>query len=258
MSFGDRLRRAREERRFTLDDLATRTKIKRHLLADLEDDDLTRWPNHLVYRHGHVRSIAGALGLDADCLLDRFDEAFPEYSSVAFDGGGRWRKSRAPRAPTVSPSPAVVALMILLGLLASLALSVGFGRTVELVPAVTGPPANADPAIAYAGLDITLEPAAVGDLEPAGVRDLEPAVVEGEVRVVSNPADAFVTVNGIGRGRTPVRVRYLPLGAHTIRVTQFGYKARESHVTLTSDEPVGRVRVALRETSDTGRRSASR
>ena len=58
MSFGDYLRNAREQRDVTLDELWRRTKVRRHLLLELEEDDLSRWPKYLVYRHGYIRSIA--------------------------------------------------------------------------------------------------------------------------------------------------------------------------------------------------------
>ncbi len=128
--------------------------------------------------------------------------------------------------------------------------------------------AEADPAIRYTGQDISLTPegadaasamAPLSGDDPVHVANNdEPAVVEGEVRVVSIPPDAFVTVNGIGHGRTPARIRYLPLGSYTVRVIQFGYRARESRVTLTADDPVRRVRVALRSSTDSDRRAASR
>src|SRR5258706_15655770 len=121
MSFGDYIRSAREERSVTLDQLAARTKIRRHLLADLEEDDLSRWPKFLVYRHGYVRSIADELGLERDRVLDHFDEAFPEYVPVAFDSGRRPRRSRPARAPVLTP--AATALAGGLGLVGGLALA---------------------------------------------------------------------------------------------------------------------------------------
>lgn len=245
MSFGDDLRAAREERGLTLRDLAARTKIKTHLLADLEDDDLSRWPAYLVYRHGYVRSIAEALGLDPDAVLDRFDETFPEYAPVAFDRSARTHAVKN-RALSVVSLTLRAAAGVVVGAIA------GF-----LLSASTQPrEMTRDHVTAVA--DRTPEPAT---LTTVGVNEVPPpdtdavhavnavnadeGVMEGEVLVVSNPP-AFVTVNGIGRGRTPARVRYLPLGAYTVRVIQDGYSARESRVVLTPDRPIRKVRLALR------------
>src|SRR3954471_11226887 len=111
MSFGSYLQSARLRRQLTLDTLAERTKIKRNLLADLEQDDLSQWPKYLVYRHGYLRSIADVLGLDRDEVLDRFDEAFPEYVPVAFDGGRRVpRGRRGRRFPVLGATRGGIAL----------------------------------------------------------------------------------------------------------------------------------------------------
>ena len=56
--------------------------------------------------------------------------------------------------------------------------------------------------------------------------------VEGELRVISNPSQAHVTVNGIGRGKTPLHVRFLPLGPYRIRVVHPNYRIQETSVTL--------------------------
>src|SRR5258707_1214388 len=146
MSFGDYMRNARETRSLTLDQLATRTKIRRHLLADLEEDDLTRWPKFRVYRHGYMRSIADELGLDRDRVLDRFDEAFPEYAPVAFEGGRRPRRSSPPPAPFLTPS--ATALAVGMGLVVGLTLTAVSRRMTDRASL-----AEADAAIGYAGQD---------------------------------------------------------------------------------------------------------
>ena len=64
-----------------------------------------------------------------------------------------------------------------------------------------------------------------------------PAAVEGTLMVTSDPPEATVTVNGIGRGRTPASIKYLPLGAYTIRIVLPGYRAAEQHVTLVGEQP---------------------
>ena len=254
MSFGDYLRNAREQRDVTLDELWRRTKVRRHLLLELEEDDLSRWPKYLVYRHGYIRSIADALELDRDELLDYFDEAFPEYEPVAFDNSKRRLRPRrhAPAAARLM-TPGAATLAVASGLVVGLVLSIPMSRR-SASPRV----AESDLALNHGSTDIRLDseaddPASSApspDPEPVQVVAAHPRNIEGEVRVLSDPPDAIVAVNGVGRGRTPATIRFLPLGSHTIRVVQFGYKARELRVTLTPDQPVRRVRVALRPRDD--------
>jgi hypothetical protein len=84
---------------------------------------------------------------------------------------------------------------------------------------------------------------------PGEDEDVEPiaAEIEGELRIVSKPEGARVTVNGIARGQTPLRVRYLPIGNYTVRVIQPGYKIAQTVVALRPDEPHRTVRVVLRD-----------
>ena len=262
MSFGSFLRSARLRRHLTLDDLAERTKIKRNLLADLEEDDLSQWPRYLVYRHGYLRSVADVLGLDRDDVLDRFDEAFPEYVPVAFDGGRRVpRLRKGVRPPFFAATRGGIALAVALGLIVGLSLTIAERRRVTLARV------EAEVIPDHPGQDVILEPD-LPDLSRAmtslpgtdAVHALNAPLTprtEGELIVSSSPANAFVTVNGIGRGRTPARVRYLPLGSYTIRVIQFGYRARESHVSLTPDQPVRKIKLALRQNHVTARRTTS-
>jgi hypothetical protein len=77
--------------------------------------------------------------------------------------------------------------------------------------------------------------------------EIPPVEIEGEIRIVSVPPGAHVTVNGIGRGQTPLRVRYLPLGSYAIRVIHPGFKIREAHVRLESDRPARTVRLVLQD-----------
>jgi len=83
--------------------------------------------------------------------------------------------------------------------------------------------------------------------EGTAPEELPESEIEGELRIISNPPEAHVTVNGIARGKTPVRVRYLPLGSYTIRVIHPGYKIRETSVTLRREQPRRTVRVRLRD-----------
>jgi hypothetical protein len=64
--------------------------------------------------------------------------------------------------------------------------------------------------------------------------------------VTSEPAGARVTVNGIGWGQTPVTIRNLTLGPHTLRLTSDGYRSVQRTVQVTGDQPSATVRVTLR------------
>jgi hypothetical protein len=72
-------------------------------------------------------------------------------------------------------------------------------------------------------------------------------VVEGELVIESEPPGATAVVNGIGRGRTPTRVQYLPPGSYTIRLVLAGYESQEQTVTLTTTRPSRTVTVVLSE-----------
>jgi serine/threonine protein kinase len=70
--------------------------------------------------------------------------------------------------------------------------------------------------------------------------------VEGELNITSVPPAAHVTVNGIARGQTPVRVRYLPVGPYLIRFILAGYPISERRVTLSEEHPRVSVNATLR------------
>ena len=72
-----------------------------------------------------------------------------------------------------------------------------------------------------------------------------PAAESGRVLVRSTPARARVLVDGSYRGETPVAVRDLPLGTHTIVITAPGFAPWEGTVTLTTDRPAQQFDIAL-------------
>jgi cytoskeleton protein RodZ len=240
--FGAYLRGAREERHLTLSEISGITKIKSSLLADLENDDLTRWPKPRIYRRGYVASYARTVGLNPAEVLARFDQEFPEQQPVAEPG-------EAPSPP--SQPVAKQHTLWTLGLVAAIvSFGVAFGwKSLQYVGS-TDVSAQAAPA---APLPALLPVAPVIHPSPAQTPliqgpNVETAVVEGELRITSVPEGAIVTVNGIGRGPTPARVRYLPFGAYTIRVTSPGYRSAEMHVSLNPDHPNQTARLELTKT----------
>lgn len=73
--FGDRLRREREMRGITLDEIAESTKISRRHLESLEKDQFDQLPGG-VFNKGFVRAYARFLGIDED-------QAVSDYSLSA-------------------------------------------------------------------------------------------------------------------------------------------------------------------------------
>jgi transcriptional regulator with XRE-family HTH domain len=76
-SFGPELRRAREARGLTLEEIAEVTKVSIALYRGLENNDLSRWPSGL-FRRAFLRSYAEAVGLDPEDTCRRFVRLFPE------------------------------------------------------------------------------------------------------------------------------------------------------------------------------------
>jgi transcriptional regulator with XRE-family HTH domain len=76
-SFGRRLRSQRERRGIRLETIAASTKIKASLLADLERDDVSKWPNG-IFRRGFVREYAAAIGLAPETVVAEFVTLFPD------------------------------------------------------------------------------------------------------------------------------------------------------------------------------------
>jgi hypothetical protein len=67
-----------------------------------------------------------------------------------------------------------------------------------------------------------------------------------ELRVITNPPGARVTVDGVGWGQSPMTIRTLPPGSRLVRVTLDGYGAQERHVAVPGDTSRTTVRITLR------------
>ena len=66
------------------------------------------------------------------------------------------------------------------------------------------------------------------------------------LRVITEPAGARVTVDGVGWGQSPLTIRALTPGARVVRVTLDGYAAQERRVAVSSDTARTTVRITLR------------
>lgn len=104
-SFGARLRRERERRQISLQEIADRTKIKASLFEALERDDASRWPSG-IFRRAFIRGYADAVGLDADATAREFSERFPDPDMPASPPPAQ-QGPGTPRHPAAVPAAVV-------------------------------------------------------------------------------------------------------------------------------------------------------
>src|SRR6476646_5755679 len=76
-AFGDRLRREREMRGITLDEITESTKISRRHLEALEGEHFDQLPGG-VFNKGFVRAYARFLGIDGD-------QAVADYAAASYE-----------------------------------------------------------------------------------------------------------------------------------------------------------------------------
>jgi serine/threonine protein kinase len=115
--------------------------------------------------------------------------------------------------------------------------SEGAPSSVSPSPATQSPTAQSPTGRAASASSTTAAP-------PAPTR-ARPANASGELVVRSMPARAAVVVNNTWRGRTPLTLRGLAFGTHTVRVVEKGYAAETRRVSLDARVPAATVSVQL-------------
>jgi cytoskeletal protein RodZ len=111
-TFGERLKRERELREVTLEEVSTATRISVRFLEALENEDWARLPGG-VFGRGFVRTIARYLGLSEESLLAEYDLARGE-NQIAPPSKP---EERIPSPPKWIPIVAVlIILLLMLGL----------------------------------------------------------------------------------------------------------------------------------------------
>jgi cytoskeleton protein RodZ len=108
-NFGERLKREREMREVSMEELTKSTRISTRFLTALENEDWEKLPGG-VFGHGFIRTIARYLGLDEESLLSEYDLARAEKSPPAPPKADE----RIPPVPKWIPVVAVLAILLLL------------------------------------------------------------------------------------------------------------------------------------------------
>lgn len=154
-TFGERLKRERELREVSQNELTKATRIGAHYLEALENEQWEKLPGG-VFNRGFVRAIARYLGLNEETLLGEYDLAHGEAAPpppVPFE-------SRIPRAPLWVP---IVGLLVLLAVLAGLLVGGIYGwrryaahRAAKKASAMALPASNTAESSAAAGTTLDL------------------------------------------------------------------------------------------------------
>ena len=115
-NFGERLKRERELREVSPNEVVVATRISLRFLEALENEDWDKLPGG-IFNRGFVRAIARYLGLDEERLLAEYDQARGDQSAEA---------ASAPENRIPSP-PKWVAVAFALGVLALIAVLIAAG-----------------------------------------------------------------------------------------------------------------------------------
>ncbi len=107
-TFGERLKRERELREVSMDELTKATRISTRFVEALENEDWTRLPGG-IFGRGFVRTIARYLGLDEEALLGEYDMARADHPP----GGPIKFEDRIPAPPKWLPVLAVCIVLLL-------------------------------------------------------------------------------------------------------------------------------------------------
>ncbi len=224
-SVGQLLRRARERRGLSLQEIAKETKLPQRHLEALEQDNLSLLPA-AFYQRAEIRAYARAVGLDQKTLLDKLDSPLRPAETRAASGSQQTVHLRR---------YAIVAL----GIVAVSALAYVIGQREQTPQPVATQPEKAEPATpgltpsqgAAPALSVRTDAIAASDVNVAAptevVEPSSPASAVTELVVTTEPPGARVTVNGIAWGVSPVTIHHLPPGDKRIRVTKEGYVAQE-------------------------------
>jgi cytoskeleton protein RodZ len=193
-NFGERLKRERELREVSLEELTKGTRISARYLEALENEEWDRLPGG-AFSRGFVRSIAKYLGLNEENFLAEYDLARGEQSVPV----PKPYENKIPRPPIWVPLAFVLgALLILSGLVAAGVYGwriYAAHRAAKRSSSATSVIAPAAPNGSASGVDVATEPVSARD--PRNNSDGDDANVLLDL-AVSTSAAARVRILGDG------------------------------------------------------------
>jgi cytoskeletal protein RodZ len=112
-NFGERLKRERELREVTLEEITQATRIGSRFLEALENEEWDKLPGG-VFNRGFVRSIAHYLGLDEEAFLAEYDLAHAAHADQQAQKHAQKIEDRIPPTPLWIPVALVLGVLLLL------------------------------------------------------------------------------------------------------------------------------------------------
>ncbi len=198
--FGDRLRRERELRGITLQEISESTKISKKSLEALENEEFEELPGG-VFNRGFVRSYAKYVGLNPDEAIADYLTAAQERSEQQEDKfpleipENREKK----RSPALNPRGSYWSITLaVLGLIAVLVYWTIRTRHAPAHPPAVKPSASVQPQSSVPGEPGTTGVSAPQNTNPAAVTADSPNGT-GEAESPSNKSDSWVSIVADGK-----------------------------------------------------------
>lgn len=119
MQIGVILREAREGQGLTLDHIQDMTKIQKRYLVAIEHDDFHALPGRF-YARAFIKEYAQAVGLDANVILENFDEETieqEEEESIPYTRFDRNKQSSSDKSTVLSFLPTVIVVVLIVGII---------------------------------------------------------------------------------------------------------------------------------------------
>lgn len=113
-SFGENLRREREMRGVTLEEISTATKITVRSLQALEADDFSKLPGG-IFTRGFIRSYLKYLGLDEEAAMAEFQSIAPKIPDPDLSSLAANKQRRAPEGSRGRMAGLLVGVLLLIG-----------------------------------------------------------------------------------------------------------------------------------------------
>lgn len=182
--FGETLRRERELRNVSLEEISASTKISRRFLSAIESEEFDKLPGG-VFNRGFVRAFAQYLGLDEEKLVAEYGLAAGEAETPP--------PRTVPRATVSTSYTRPILLTVLLLAVAAAGVYTVYGRRalpLPTVPATVSPPPAAAPTT-LAPAPAAVEPSVTTNTtaEPAGTSaPTPPAPTVAEPQLATTPA----------------------------------------------------------------------